>query len=696
MDDEALFFSRESSWLAFNQRVLEEACDERNPLLERLKFLAIFSTNLDEYFMVRIAGLKQQLEAETIRRSDDGRLPAEHLRAVQAYLRPGLLLHTQCLQEALLPALAKHGISILSFREQDAEARERLRVLFLERVFPLLTPLAVDPSHPFPYLSNLSLSLAVEIRNGDGGTAFARVKVPNSLPRLPAIQRWGEPVLQGVRERRFMLLEDLIASNLDLLFPGVEVVDAWPFRVTRDADLDLQEDEADDLLAAIENELHRRRFGEPVRLEVASGMPEAFRARLLTALELGQDDLYECAGPLAVGDFWSIANLDIPELHDPPFTPAIPKCLAARKDLFEAIREGDILLHHPYESFDPVLHFVQQAAQDPQVLAIKQTLYRTSGSHSPILAALIEAAENGKQVAVLIELTARFDEENNITWARRLERVGAHVAYGKAALKTHAKMALVVREEPTGLHRYVHIGTGNYNERTARSYTDLSLFSCRLAIGMDVSALFNALTGISKNEQYSELLVAPAQMRAKLLELIDRETKNSEAGLPSGISAKCNALTDAAIVRALYRASSAGVPIELVVRGVCVLRPGIVGVSETIRVRSIVGRFLEHSRVFVFENGGAREVYIGSADLMSRNLDRRVEILTPVRDSGIAQSLAEALFTLLLADNTAARILRSDGSYERLRPQAGEEPVNAQSRLLRDLGASVAGVDGGM
>ena len=414
MDDEALFFSREISWLAFNQRVLEEARDERNPLLERLKFLAIFSTNLDEYFMVRIAGLKQQLEAESIRRSDDGGLPAEHLRAVQVHLRPLLLLHTCCLRESILPAVAEHGIRILSFCEQDAEARERLRALFLERVFPLLTPLAVDPSHPFPYISNLSLSLAVEVRNESGGTAFARVKVPNSLPRFLEIERRAE------RERRFMLLEDLIASNLDLLFPGVEVIDAWPFRVTRDADLDLQEDEADDLLAAIENELHRRRFGEPVRLEVASGMPEAFRARLLTALEIGEEDLYESAGPLAVGDFWGIANLDIPELHDPPFIPAIPKRLAARKDLFEAIREGDILLHHPYESFDPVLHFVRQAAQDPQVLAIKQTLYRTSGAQSPILAALIEAAENGKQVAVMIELTARFDEENNITWARRL------------------------------------------------------------------------------------------------------------------------------------------------------------------------------------------------------------------------------------------------------------------------------------
>ena len=687
LDDPSLYFSREVSWLEFNDRVLSEALDERNPLLERLKFLAIYSTNLDEYFMVRVAGLKQQVEAEVLRRSDDGRLPAEHLLAISSRLIPSLQRHMRCLKEEILPGLADQGVRILSHAELDAETRGRLRAMFIERVFPVLTPLAVDHSHPFPYISNLSLSLAVEVQGDLGQPAFARVKVPNSLPRFLSLDAPGMP------PRRFLMLEDLIACNLDLLFPGVKVVAACPFRVTRDADLDLQEDEADDLLGAIESELRRRRFGEPVRLEVAGGMPSALRMRLLEALEMGEDDLYENDGPLAISDFWAIANLDIPELHDPPFTPAIPKRLAGRSDLFEVIREGDVLLHHPYDAFDPVLHFVQQAALDPQVLAIKQTLYRTSGASSPILAALIEAAENGKQVAVMIELKARFDEENNIKWARRLEHVGAHVVYSTASMKTHGKVALVVRDEPDGLRRYVHLGTGNYNERSARTYTDFSLFSSRPQLGADVSALFNALTGISKNEVYRELVIAPAHLRARLLALIERETNNAHAGFKCGITAKFNALSDAEIIRALYRASQAGVPIDLVVRGICILRPGVPGVSETIRVRSLVGRFLEHSRVFVFENGGEREVYIGSADWMSRNLDRRVEILTPVRDPGIADSLADGLFTLLLADNTTARVLHSDGRYERLHPAEGELEINAQARMLRNAGASTAYAD---
>lgn len=687
LDDPSLYFSREVSWLEFNDRVLAEALDERNPLLERLKFLAIFTTNLDEYFMVRVAGLKQQVEAEVLRRSDDGRLPAEHLIAIATRVKASLERHMHCLTDLLLPALAEHGIRIVPHGELDDEMHARLRAMFIERVYPVLTPLAVDRSHPFPYISNLSLSLAVELVGTFSEPAFARVKVPNSLPRFLSIDAPGMP------PRRFVMLEDLIARNLDLLFPGVEVVGAWPFRVTRDADLDLQEDEADDLLGSIESELRRRRFGEPVRLELARGMPPALRTRLLEALEIEEEDIYESDGPLSISDFWAIANLDIPELHDPPFTPSIPKRLAGRADLFEVIREGDVLLHHPYEAFDPVLHFVQQAAADPQVLAIKQTLYRTSGASSPILAALIEAAENGKQVAVMIELKARFDEENNIKWARRLEHVGAHVVYSTASMKTHGKVALVVRDEPGGLRRYVHLGTGNYNERSARTYTDFSLFSCRPQIGADVSALFNALTGISKNEHYEELVIAPMHLRAGLLALIDRETNNARAGFKCGITAKFNALSDAGIIRALYRASQAGVSIDLVVRGICVLRPGVPGVSETIRVRSLIGRFLEHSRVFVFENNGAREVYIGSADWMSRNLDRRVEILAPVRDPGLADSLADGLFNLLLADNTTARVLHADGRYERLYPREGEEAINAQICFLRNAGASTAYAD---
>ena len=687
LDDPSLYFSREVSWLEFNDRVLAEALDERTPLLERLKFLAIYSSNLDEYFMVRVAGLKQQVEAEVLRRSDDGRLPAEHLLAISTRLVPSLQRHMHALTHVILPGLAEKGVRIVTHAELDEETRGRLREMFLERVFPVLTPLAVDRSHPFPYISNLSLSLAVELAGDSGESAFARVKVPNSLPRFLSLDAPGMP------PRRFLFLEDLIACNLDLLFPGVEILNVCPFRVTRDADLDLQEDEADDLLGSIESELRRRRFGEPVRLEVASSMPLALRMRLLEALEIEADDLYESDGPLAISDFWAIANLDIPDLHDPPFTPSIPKRLGGRSDLFEVIREGDMLLHHPYEAFDPVLHFVQQAAMDPSVLAIKQTLYRTSGASSPILAALIEAAENGKQVAVMIELKARFDEENNIKWARRLERVGAHVVYSSASMKTHGKVALVVRDEPGGLRRYVHLGTGNYNERSARTYTDFSLFSCRPQLGADVTALFNALTGISKNERYSELIIAPMHLRERVVALIDRETQHARAGLKCGITAKFNALSDAEIIRALYRASQAGVPIDLVVRGICVLRPGVPGVSETIRVRSIVGRFLEHSRVFVFENAGAREVYIGSADWMSRNLDRRVEILAPVRDPGIAASLADTLFTLLLADNTAARTLNPDGTYVRLHPNPEGPAINAQELFLRNANASTAYAD---
>ncbi len=681
LDDPALYLNREVSWLKFNDRVLDEAIDENNPLLERLKFLAIYSHNLDEYFMVRVAGIKQQVEAGVFRTSDDGHLPAEQLRAISEHLGPSLQRHMSCLQDQILPALASHGIQIVAHRSLDTDTQLRLRAMFTERVFPVLTPLAVDRSHPFPYISNLSLSLAVEVDDPSNSTAFARVKVPNSLPRFIALDEPGNAL------QRFLMLEDFIACNLDLLFPGVPILGAWPFRATRDADLDLQEDEADDLLGSIESELRRRRFGPPVRLEVFSEMPTHLRLRLLEAFDIEESDLYASNGPLAISDFWALANLDIPGLHDAPFTPAIPKRLAGQSDLFEVIRDGDLLLHHPYEAFDPVLQFVQQAARDPKVLAIKQTLYRTSGAASPILAALIEAAENGKQVAVMIELKARFDEENNITWARRLEHVGAHVVYSSTALKTHGKVALVVRDEPSGLRRYLHIGTGNYNERSACTYTDFSLFSCRESLGADVTTLFNALTGITKHEHYSELIIAPTDLRNRLLQMIDRETSNALAGQASGITAKCNALSDPELIRALYRASQAGVPIQLVVRGVCVLRPGVPGISETIHVRSIIGRFLEHSRVFVFENAGMREVYLGSADWMSRNLDRRVEILAPIHDPEIARYLADDLFSLFLADNTSARRLHADGTYERLHPRTGEAAINAQAFLLSNTGA---------
>jgi polyphosphate kinase len=680
LDDYSLYINRETSWLEFNDRVLEEALDERNPLLERLKFIAIWSTNLDEFFMIRIAGLMQQLAAEVHRRSDDGLLPEEQLDLVSRRLRSSLARMIDCLDNQLLPALERQGIRILRYEQLDTETKRAMQRYFDERVFPVLTPLAIDKGHPFPYISNLSLSLAVELEEqhtAEGPQAYlARVKVPGSLPRFVPIERAPSG------QHWFVMLEDLIANNLEALFPGMRIQASYTFRVTRDADLDLQEDEADDLLRAIESELRRRRFGEPVRLEIEAGMPEALRNKLLDALELDLSDCYEIDGMLATGDLWALVNIDEPHLHDPPFTPSIPKRLVGQSDLFAVIREGDLLLHHPYESFDPVVQFVQQAANDPDVLAIKQTLYRTSGN-SPVVGALLDASEENKQVAALIELKARFDEENNIHWARALERVGAHVVYGLAGLKTHAKVTLVVRNESDGIRRYMHFGTGNYNDKTARVYTDLSMFTCRADLGSDATQLFNALTGFSKADRYEQLLVAPSGLRSGFEELIDRETEHAMVGRPCGIVAKLNAISDAGLVRALYRASRAGVPIDLIVRGMCVLRPNVPGVSETIRVRSIVGRFLEHSRMFVFENGGEREVYIGSADWMGRNLDRRVETVVPVLDPVLGEAICTEILDVLRADNVKTRILRSDGSYERRGILPGEQRVDAQQTFLR-------------
>jgi polyphosphate kinase len=680
LDDPSLYFSRELSWLEFNDRVLEEAIDRSNPLIERLKFVAIYGTNLDEYFMIRVAAIKQQIEAQVVRRSDDGRMPAEHLAAISERLRTSLTVQMRLLKDEIFPMLEEHGISVIPVSELDEETQAALERIFDERLFPVLTPLAVDSGHPFPYISNLSLSLAVELEEPSAEGVelhFARVKIPPTLPRFVAIEN------SPPGQRRYVLLEDLIAHHLDVMFPGMKVREAYLFRVTRDADLDLQEDEADDLLRAIESELQRRRFGEPVRLEIERGMPEYMRDFLLGSLGLSEIDCYEVDGLMALGDLWQLANLpDYDALRDAPFMPAIPKQLIGKTDLFAQIREGDILLQHPYDSFDPVVQLVQQAAEDDAVLAIKATLYRTSGSNSPIVRALLQAAENEKQVAVVIELKARFDEENNIEWAKRLERAGVHVVYGFPGLKVHAKTLLIVRQEDDGIRRYMHFGTGNYNEKTARLYTDLSLFTCRPELGGDVTQLFNALTGFAKITDYDALLVAPVTLRRELLSLIDRETEHALAGRPCGIRAKINALTENEVVRALYRASQAGVPIDLLVRGMCVLRPGIPGVSETIRVRSIVGRFLEHSRVLVFENGGDREVFISSADWMGRNLDRRVELAVPVLDPVHAETLCSQVMDVLFADNVKSRELLADGSYRRRTPSDGEMPICAQRIFL--------------
>ena len=682
LDDPALFYSRELSWLAFNDRVLEEAQDVRNPLLERLKFMAIYSTNLDEYFMIRVAALKQQIEAEIVKRSNDGRLPAEQVSAISERLRPSLARFSQLLVRELLPALETVGIAIHRYADLDAERRAELERFFTERVFPVLTPLAVDRGHPFPYISNLTLSLGVEMyeATADGPIMrFARVKVPQSLPRLV-------PLAAGEGASHYVMLEDVIAHNLGALFPGLDIRASYCFRVTRDADLDLQEDEADDLLRAIESELRKRRFGEPVRLEVEAAMPGYLRAMLLEALSLDEVDLYEIDAMLGANDLWTLVNLDRPDLHDPPFTPAIPKRLLGETDIFAAIREGDLLLHHPYDSFDPVVQFLKVAAADPHVLAIKQTLYRTSGN-SPIVGALVEAVESGKQVATLIELKARFDEENNIHWARNLERVGAHVVYGLPGLKVHAKVILVVRDEPDGIRRYMHFGTGNYNDKTAKTYTDLSLFTARPELGADVTHLFNRLTGFSKSTTYEKLFVAPTTLRTGFVDLIERETENARAGRPAGIVAKLNAVSDRRLVQALYRASQAGVPIDLIVRGMCELRPGIAGVSETIRVRSIVGRFLEHSRIFAFANDGDPKVFIGSADWMGRNLDRRVETMVPVLDPEIRYTIVHGILETMQRDNCKTRWLQADGTYVRRTPEPGAEPFNAQEALLDALRA---------
>jgi polyphosphate kinase len=679
LDDPSLYISRELSWLEFNDRVLEEALDDNTPLFDRLKFVAIYGTNLDEYFMIRVAALKQQIEAQIHRRSEDGRLPGEQLLAISERLRISLSRQQHLLKDRLLRLFEQHGIKVKRIMDLPDEQQFALEHVFEDRIFPVLTPLAVDSGHPFPYISNLSLSLAVELEEvtPEGlELHFARVKIPPTLPRFVAVD--GVP--EG--ERWFVLLEDLIAHHLRSLFPGMEVRDSYLFRVTRDADLDLQEDEADDLLQAIESELQKRRFGEPVRLEVERGMPEYIRTLLLQALELEPMDCYEIDGLIGLGDLWAIINLPgYAQLREQPFTPAIPKRLIGVTDMFAAIREADVLLHHPYESFDPVLQFLRQAADDERVLAIKCTLYRTSGTNSPIVRALLEAAENEKQVAVLIELKARFDEENNIEWARRLERAGVHVVYGFAGLKTHAKVSLVVREEEDGIRRYMHFGTGNYNEKTARLYTDFSLFTCRPELGADVTQLFNALTGFAKISDYEDLLVAPVNLRRELTALIDRETDHARAGRHSGIRAKFNALTDGEIARALYRASQAGAPIDLHVRGMCVVRPALPGISETIRVRSIVGRFLEHSRIYAFENGGEREVFIGSADWMGRNLDRRVETIVPVLDPLIAETLYGQILSVYDADNTKARELQPNGTYRRLRPE-GDVRVNSQQLFL--------------
>ncbi len=702
------YFNREISWLEFNNRVLHEAFDPRTPLLERLKFLAIFSSNLDEYCMVRVAALKEQVAAQVNKLSYDGKTAQQQLELIHERLRPMVIQQHRHFFQALCPQLVGHGVQLLNYLDLNQEQRAYLQDYFEQQVFPVLTPLAIDPSHPFPYISNLSLNLAVVVRDrATGDELFARVKVPNVLPRFIPLptepfeaipQPAGRPIVwAGVP------LEQVIAHNLEPLFPGLAIQAYHPFRITRNADLDLDEDEAEDLLLAIEQELRKRRVGgSVVRMEIDNTMPADICDRLMSEMGLTPDDVYPVDGLLGLGDLMAFLALPLPALKDPPWTPIVPPRLKRvndrdvetpptdpEADIFAILRKQDLLLHHPYYSFaSSVQRFITEAAYDPDVLAIKMTLYRTSGD-SPIIQALMTAAENGKQVAALVELKARFDEENNINWARQLESAGVHVVYGLVGLKTHTKLVLVVRREADRIQRYVHIGTGNYNPKTARLYTDVGLLSSREDLGADLTDLFNFLTGYSRQQIYRQVVVAPANLRDRMLALIHREIEHQHQGVHSRIVAKMNALVDPQLIAALYAASQAGVQIDLIVRGICCLRPGLPGISDNIRVISIVGRFLEHSRIFYFHNGGAEEILIGSADWMPRNLDRRVEAVVPIADPSIVKDVQEIL-GMMLADNRHAWDLKADGRYVQ-RQLVSNHPDQSSQKLLMEMAQQAAG-----
>ena len=673
-----LYINRELSWIDFNLRVFEEAQDSRHPLLERVKFLSIFDTNLDEFIMIRLAGLKDQVAAHVTTLSPDGMTAEQQLSAVRQRLAP-LLHDVRCYwRNTLVPQLAEQRIVILDYEQLDAEQRAAMLTYFEREIFPVLTPLAVDKGHPFPFISNRSLNLAVVITDTVHGERFARVKVPPTLPRLiPVPVRVDEP-----NSVAFVWIEQVIAAHLSKLFPGIDVWESYPFRVLRDADIELREDEAGDLLEQIEEGLRERRFGSVVDLAVNPSMPPRIRDLLVDNLEISADDLTVIDGPLGMGDVIELLALDRPGLKDPPFVPRMPPQLRDGHHLFAAIRKRDLLTHQPYDSFNSVVEFIRTAAADPHVLAIKQTLYRI-GSNSPVVDMLLEAVENGKQVAVLVELKARFDEENNIEWARALERAGVHVVYGLVGLKTHAKIALVVRKEADGLRRYVHLGTGNYNATTARIYEDLCLFTCHEDIGADASDLFNSLTGYSRQSSYRKLLVAPVSLRRGIIERIEREIRHVQERHADGhLIFKVNALVDPEIIAMLYRASQAGVRIDLIIRGICCLRPGIAGVSDNIRVRSLLGRFLEHSRVFYFGNGGDEEMYLGSADLMQRNLNERVETLFPVEDPRLHTAIRQRMLEPLWADTVNARELLPDGRYVPVQPEPGTPPFDSQAWFI--------------
>lgn len=677
LDDPSLYVNRELSQLAFQRRVLEEAQSPANPLLERIKFLSILGSNLDEFFMVRVAGLKQQLDARIQETGADGMTPAQQLDAIRDEIT-AIFDEAHVCRRHLFAELEKQDIRIVDYTALSASQREFVDQYFADTIYPVLTPLAVDPGRPFPHISNLSLNLSILIRDPSGQENFARLKIPDTLPQLIRLQR------ASVKDRsaQYVWLEQVVQANLHQLFPGMEVLESHLFHVTRDADTAIQELESADLLELVEESIRQRRFGAVVRLKVNPGMPENLLRVLTQNLEIEADDIYYVEGPLALSRLREIAALDRPDLKDPPFSSATPEGFGEDEDPFTSIRRQDLILHHPFDSFEPVVSFLRAAARDPDVLAIKMTLYRV-GRNSPVVKALLEAMEYRKQVAVLVELKARFDEESNIEWARALEAEGVHVVYGLVGLKIHGKVALVVRREGDLIRRYVHMSTGNYNAVTAHLYTDLGFFTCDDEIGADVTDLFNYLTGYSAKSDYRKLLVAPINLRSGLESFIEREIDHARAGRPARLIIKVNALADPRIIKLLYRASQAGVEVDLIVRGICGLRPGIQGISERIRVRSIVGRFLEHSRIFYFENGGQAEVYLGSADLMPRNINRRVEVIFPVESPALVKQLREKIFDRYLEDNVQARIMTADGRYWRAKPDEGQRAVNAQAELLK-------------
>jgi polyphosphate kinase len=688
LNDPRLYVNRELSMLEFQRRVLEEAWDEKNPLLERVKFLSIVGSNLDEFFMVRVSGLKKQIDLGILDLPPDGMTPAEQLAAIRKIALQIMTDARDCLRDDIQPSLNKTGIHILDYSELTDRQKSTVVSYFEEVVFPVLTPLAFDPGHPFPHISNLSLNLAVLIRDQTNKNHFARIKVPSTLPRLVPIKRSSGSVRKDGTvpfHHYFVWLEQVIANNLDVLFPGMQVIEAHPFRVTRDADMEIQELEAADLLESMEQSVRQRRFGSVVRVTVNDAMPTYIRDILIENLELDRNDIYTFDGPLGLSALMQLYHIERFDLKDPPFKPVLLPVfnkIAPDGNIFSLMRSENILIHHPYDSFLPVVDFLLTAARDPDVLAIKQTLYRV-GRNPPVVTALLEAVENGKQVAVLVELKARFDEESNIGWAKKLESAGVHVIYGLLGLKTHSKIALVIRREGDGIRRYMHLGTGNYNAITAQLYEDLGMFTCDNDIGIDATDLFNYLTGYSAKSDYRKLLVAPINLRSRMKELIEREIKFAEKGEKTHIIIKVNSLVDKAIIKHLYRASQAGVKIDLLVRGICCLRPGLEGVSENIQVTSIVGRFLEHSRIYYFLNGGQEEVFLGSADLMPRNIDRRVEVLFPVEEGRLIRQLRDDVLNIYLSDTVKARRMNPDGSYTRLVPDSPDSLLNSQEWLIK-------------